>query len=304
MLNHRLQLRFLCLFLAFPIAAFCQKEDHKLTAKLQALVANFQGEAGIYVEHLKTGRFVAINADTVFPTASIVKVPLLVGLFDKIEKGELKYHQPWTYRDSAKYGGSGIMQFFRDSAATEVSVLAALMMSYSDNTTSLMIQSMAGGGARVNELMEQYGLKDTRVNSRTPGRAEIWKKYGWGQTTPREMARLVTMIRKGEIISPAAGDRMYRLMCRGYYDESSLSQLPPNVQAAHKTGSVDATRSEVVLVNAPHGDYVFHIATKNNKDQRWSDDNEAVVLIRNVSATIWNHFEPKSKWKPLYTVYK
>jgi beta-lactamase class A len=118
------------------------------------------------------------------------------------------------------------------------------------------------------------------------------------------MARLVTLIRKGEILSPAACDRMYRLMCRGYYDESSLSQIPPFVQAAHKTGSVDASRSEVVLVNAPHGDYVFHIATKNNKDQRWVDDNEAVVLIRNVSALIWRHFEPKSDWKPLYTVYK
>lgn len=304
MLNYRNCLCIIGLSLALPLAAFSQKEDRKLTAKLLELTRNYQGDVGIYVQHLKSGRYAAINADTVFPTASIVKVPLLVGLFDKIDKGEITYHQPMVYRDSAKYGGSGIMQFFRDSAATEVSVLAALMMSYSDNTTSLWNQALAGGGQRVNELMEQYGLKDTRVNSRTPGRQDIWKIYGWGQTTPREMARLVTMIRKGEIISPAASDRMYRLMCRGYYDESSLSQLPPNVQAAHKTGSVDASRSEVVLVNAPHGDYVFHIATKNNKDQRWADDNEAVVLIRNVSALIWKHFEPKSDWKPLYTVYK
>lgn len=302
--NNRFRLRLLSLALILPFAAFAQKEDRKLTAKLTELANAFHGEVGIYVEHLKTGRFVAINADTVFPTASIVKVPLLVGLFDKIEKGEIKYHQPMVYRDSAKYGGSGIMQFFKDSAATEVSVLAALMMSYSDNTTSLWNQALAGGGQRVNEIMAQYGFQNTRVNSRTPGRQDIWKIYGWGQTTPREMARLVKMIFKGEIISPAASDRMYRLMCRGYYDESSLSQLPPYVQAAHKTGSVDATRSEVVLVNAPHGDYVFHVATKNNKDQRWADDNEAVVLIRNVSAVIWNHFEPKSNWKPLYTVYK
>lgn len=302
--NYRNYFRLLCLALILPVAAFSQKEDRKLTAKLTELASAFHGEVGIYVEHLKTGRFVAINADTVFPTASIVKVPLLVGLFDKIEKGEIKYHQPMVYRDSAKYGGSGIMQFFKDSAATEVSVLAALMMSYSDNTTSLWNQALAGGGQRVNEIMEKYGFKNTRVNSRTPGRQDIWKIYGWGQTTPREMARLVKMIFQGEIISPAASDRMYRLMCRGYYDESSLSQIPPYVQAAHKTGSVDATRSEVVLVNAPHGDYVFHVATKNNKDQRWADDNEAVVLIRNVSAVIWNHFEPKSNWKPLYTVYK
>ncbi len=56
------------------------------------------------------------------------------------------------------------MQFFKDSSETELSVLAALMMAYSDNTTSLWNQSLAGGGAAVNALLEQYGLKDTRVN--------------------------------------------------------------------------------------------------------------------------------------------
>jgi beta-lactamase class A len=67
------------------------------------------------------------------------------------------------------------------------------------------------------------------------------------------------------------------------------------VQAAHKTGSLDESRSEVVLVNAPHGDYVFYIGTKNNKDQRWTDDNEAQVLIRNIATLLWYYFEPSSR---------
>ncbi|WP_343702526.1 serine hydrolase [Chitinophaga sp.] len=286
------------LLLLIPVLAFSQKNkpDRKMQQALQDIVSRFNGTAGIYVQHLKTGAWAAINADTIFPTASIVKVPLLVGLFNKLENGELGYHQSLVYRDSAKYGGSGLMQFFKDSAATEVSVLAALMMSYSDNTTSLWNQRLAGGGVEVNRLMEQYGLKDTRVNSRTPGRENIWKIYGWGQTTPREMATLLIKIRRGEIISQAASERMYRLMCRGYYDETALSQIPPYVQAAHKTGSVNDSRSELVMVNAPHGDYVFYVGTKNNKDQRWEPDNEAIEMIRTISAYLWKHFEPRSKW--------
>jgi beta-lactamase class A len=112
-------------------------------------------------------------------------------------------------------------------------------------------------------------------------------------TTPREMATLLVKIRKGEIISPAASARMYRLMTHGYYDEGALSQIPPYIQAAHKSGSVDGSRSEVVLVNAPHGDYVFYVGTKNIKDQRWTNDNEAAILIRSVSAYLWHYFEPK-----------
>lgn len=286
--------KILLILLLLPSIGFSQA-DRKLEKGLTKLITGFNGDVGVYVMHLKTGRIAAINADTVFPTASIVKVPILVGVFDKIEKGELSYHQPMIYRDSIKYGGSGLMQFFKDSSATDLSVLLALMMSYSDNTSSLWNQSLAGGGVRINELMEQYGLDITRVNSRTPGRSEIWKKYGWGMTTPREMATLLVKIRKGEIISKTASERMYRLMTHGYYDEGALSGVPPYVQAAHKSGAVDASRSEVVLVNAPHGDYVFYIGTRNNKDQRWSDDNEASLLIRAVSAYLWKYFEPKYK---------
>lgn len=288
---------FLTLFL-LPGLAFAQqiKTDHKLEKEISALIKGFNGTVGFYALNLKTGKQAAINADSIFPTASIVKVPILVGLFAKIDAGELKYHQPLVYRDSIKYGGSGIMQFFKDSSATEVSVLANLMMTYSDNTTSLWNQSLAGGGARINELMQQYGLKDTRVNSRTKGREAIWRIYGWGQTTPREMATLLVKIRKGEIISKAASDRMYRIMTKGYYDENALAQIPPYVQATAKSGAVDESRSEVVLVNAPHGDYVFYIGTKNIKDQSWTPDNEAEQLIRKVSALLWKHFEPGSNW--------
>lgn len=288
--------------LLLPVIAFSQtgKPDRKLEKALQEIINGFQGTAGVYVQNLKTGRYAAVNADTIFPTASIVKIPILVGVFDKVEKGELKYHQPLVYRDSAKYGGSGLMQFFKDSAQTELSVLVALMMAYSDNTTSLWNQALAGGGEQINKLLEQYGLQHTRVNSRTPGREEIRKVYGWGMTTPREMSSLVVKIFRGEVVSAGASERMYRLMTKGYYDETGISQLPPYVQVAAKSGSVNESRSEVLLVNAPHGDYVFYVGTKNIKDQRWEDDNEAVVMIRKISALLWHHFEPKSKWKPVF----
>lgn len=274
------------------------RTDKKLQAALEDMLKDFKGKAGVYVYHLKSGKEAAINADSIFPTASIVKVPILLGIFDKIDKGELSYHQPLIYHDSIQYGGSGVMQFFTDSTETEVSMLAALMITYSDNTASLWNQALAGGGERINKILEDYGFEATRVNSRTSGREKIWQKYGWGQTTPREMATILVKIRQGEIISKAASEKMYRLMTNVYYDEYALSQIPPYVQAASKQGMVNASRSELVMVNAPHGDYVFYIATKDNEDQRWESDNESWVLMRNISAFLWNYFEPRSEWVP------
>lgn len=282
-------LYFLAVFLFVSPFTFAQKQS--LQQVLEKETAGFRGDVGIYFLHLKTGEEAAINADTLFPTASIVKVPILVGVMDKIEKGELGYHQKLVYRDSIKYGGSGLMQYFKDSTETELSILMSLMITYSDNTTSLWCQALAGGGERINEIMESLGLQHTRVNSRTPGREEDWKKYGWGQTTPREMAQLLVKIRKGEVVSPTASDRMYRLMGNIYYDEYALSAIPAQVQTASKQGMVNASRSELVMVNAPKGDYVFYFATKNNEDQRWEDDNEAQLLQKRISKVLWEWFE-------------
>jgi beta-lactamase class A len=273
-----------------PYTLFAQKIDIKLERKLRVLTQNFQGDIGIYVKNLKTQKSVLIQADSIFPTASIVKVPILVGVFDKIEKGELNLDQKFTYRSSQQYGGSGLMQFFKDSTETDLSTLVGLMISYSDNVTSIWNQQLAGGGLVINELMDKLGLVNTKVNSRTVGRDDIWKKYGWGQTTPREMATLVEMIYQGKVISSKSSDQMYRYLGNIFYNERSLSQIPPYVKTASKTGSVDEARGEVVLVNAPSGDYVFCVLTNNIKDQSWTKHNEAEELTRKISHLLWNYF--------------
>lgn len=274
------------------------KQDKNLTAKLEQLLDRFHGTAGVYVLNLKHGKEAAVNADTIFPTASIIKVPILVGIFKKINEGALNYHQHLFYRDAMGRGGSGLMQYFKDSTEIDLSKAVTLMISRSDNTAAVWCEKLAGGGAAINAWLADHGYTFTRLNSRTPGREKERKKYGWGQTTPREMAHLLVSIRKGEILTPAACERMYRDMTHIYWDDYALSQIPPYIQTASKQGMVNASRSELVMVNAPHGDYVFYIATKNNEDQRWSADNEAWQLARDVSSLLWDYYEPHSGWKP------
>ncbi|MCF2488309.1 serine hydrolase [Dyadobacter sp. CY347] len=283
---------------AQPAAVGKTAVDHKLVKKLEAAMVGFNGQAGIYVRNLKTNHIAEVNADSIFPTASMVKVPILCGIFDKINRGEIAFTQELVYRDSLKYD-NGIVGSFRDSTKIALPKIIHLMISQSDNTGSLWLQAMAGGGAAINQWLDLNGFANIRVNSRTPGRKEYQAKYGWGQTTPREMAELVAMIRNGKAISPAASERMYRYLGMQFWDGESISQVPPHVKVAAKTGAVNQARSEVMVVHAPHGDYVVCVATKNQKDESWQKSNEGFVLLRTLSAIIWNHFEPKSDWKPL-----
>ena len=288
---------YLSLILFLISSATFAQTDNKLTTQLQDAVKGFNGQVGIYVKNLKTGKTAAINADTLFPTASMIKVSIQCGVMDKIEKGELAYNQKLIYRDSLLYPGEDILGSFKDKDTIELSKVAMLMITMSDNTASTWLQKIVTG-EYINNWLDQHGFKVMRVNSRVKGREAIRAKYGWGVTTPYEMCRLFTMIRNGEALSPAASERMYRNMGRIYWDDKALSQIPPYVHTVSKQGAVDESKSETVLVNAPHGDYVFSIITNHNKDQRWTEDNEAVVLIRKISALLWHYFEPADKYTP------
>lgn len=270
-----------------------QKTDKKLQQKIETLIKGFNGTVGVYVKDLKSGKEVTYNADTIFPTASIVKVPILLGIMDKISKGELQYDQELIYKDSLLYEGEDILGSFKSNEKILLKKVMMLMLTTSDNTASLWLQSLAGKGTRINEILDSLGLKSTRVNSRTPGRENNRTQYGWGQTTPKEMASIFERIYKKEIINDTACDRMMRCLGRNYWDENEgISQIPPTIEVFSKNGCVDATRNEVLLVNAPHHPFIFSIFTKNNTDQRWVHDNEAWSLTRKLAALLWNYYEP------------
>jgi beta-lactamase class A len=278
---------------------FAQKIDSKLQNKLEETIQGFNGDIGIYVKNLRTGKTVSINADTVFPTASIVKVPILLGMMDKIQKGELAYDSTLVYKDSLLYEGEDILGSFKNDEKILLKKVMMLMLTTSDNTASLWLQSLAGKGTRINEILDSLGLVYTRVNSRTPGRENNRTEYGWGQTTPKEMGMIFEKIYRNEIFSAAACDRMMRSLGRNYWDlNEAISQIPPYIEVFSKNGCVNAVRSEVLLVNAPHNPYIFCIFTKNNKDTQWTHDNEAWTMARKISLMLWRYFEPKDKWEP------
>jgi len=288
--------RYFCFILLLgSISVRAQKTDLRLQKRIQQLMAGFNGTVGVYVHDLKKNRIVAVNADTLFPTASVIKIPILIGIMDRIRQKELDYHQDMVYKDTLNYDpGEDVLASFKPDEKILLSKLMLLSITLSDNTASLMLQGMVGG-ARINELMDSLGLQYTRVNSRTPGREQNREEYGWGQTTPREIASLMERIALGKIFSSRLSERMLRILGRQYWDENALSQIPPDIFVASKSGAVDQSRNEVLYVNGPHP-YIFSIFTKNNKDQSWDYNNEAAVLTRKLSALLWKYFNPGSDW--------
>jgi beta-lactamase class A len=277
------------ILLLVPVFCEAQKSNKKLKLNIETLIKGFNGDVGVYVKSLKTGKAIAINADTVYPTASMVKVPILIGIMDKIYKGELHYHQTLTYTDSLFYSDGDITGSLKNNATIELSKLIMLMLTTSDNTASLWLQKLAGTGTRINAILDSAGFENTRVNSRTPGRETNRGQYGWGQTTPKEMVLLFEKIYKGQIINDSSSKKMIRLLGRNYWDEEALGEIPPAIFVASKNGAVNASRSETLLVMAKEP-FVFSIITKNQKDQSWELNNEGWVIARKLAKLLFSFY--------------
>jgi beta-lactamase class A len=285
-----MRLLFIFCLLFFVSNLSAQKTDKKLQRQIESLLQGYNGDIGVYVKDLNRNRVAATGADSTFPTASMVKIPILIGVMDKINRGELSYTQQLEYKDSLLYAGVDILGSFKAGEKIELGKVVMLMLTMSDNTASLWLQSLAGTGTRINQLMDSLGLQQTRVNSRTPGREANRGRYGWGQTTPKELASLMEKIVKGEVVSKERSAQMLRLLSRNFWDDNAISQIPSDVFIASKNGAVNESRSEVLFVNGKKARYIFCICTKNNKDQSWKAENEAWVLTRKLSKLLWEYY--------------
>lgn len=269
-----------------------------LHQQLTDLAHHFHGRVGICVLHLATGDEVGIAENEVFPSASLIKVPILAALLAKVDAGDLDYHETLTYTRDRLYPGEDLLGAFTDGSTVALAKVAMLMITTSDNTAALWCQELAGGGPAINDWLARAGFVATRVNSRTVGREAAKAQFGWGQTTPREMCELLARMHAGTLVGAAASEEMQRCLSRVYWDAEALSQVPPRVHTLSKQGAIDRSRSEVVLVDAPHGAYVFCVITDAQQDTGWSHDNEGFVLLRDVSALLWRHFEPDLPYAP------
>ena len=260
-----------------------------LEQQIEARLGEFSGVVGIFYRSLESSDEIAIRADETFPTASLIKIPILITVMEKIRTGHLKWHSKHQYTKDREYPGEDMLASFRDGAEISLSKIVDLMIRYSDNTASLWCQELGGTGTELNRWLSQHGFEKTRVNSRTPGREEFREEWGWGQTTPREMAQLLTRIWQRQCVRPDLDERMLRILSGSYWREEMLSSFPPEAQVFSKQGAVNQSRSEVVLVAAPDGPFVLCVITKDQQDTGWEHDNDGFVLLRDIAKLCWQH---------------
>ncbi len=269
-------------------ASFTRADTASLHRTLDSLSSAHRGVVGYTVHNLDTGERFDRRGDETFPTASLIKVAVLVTVYDLVEKGTLGLHDPLTVLRIDKVGGSGQLQFLHDNATITVRDAAWLMTTLSDNTaTNLLLDRIII--RRVWDKMEQLGLPHTKVHSKSFLRnssvaMDSSVKYGLGVTTPNEMARLFALLADGKAVSPKADSAMLDILAHNENAEK-LQRYVEGIDVPHKTGETDRVRTECALFPLQSRVAVC-VLTKENTDERYVIDNESHLMMARMGEAI------------------
>ncbi len=280
-----------------------------LNEKLLPIIERHQGDVAVMVKHLESAESFEHHADEVMPTASLIKLAVMVEAYQQAAAGKFALSDVIKLRDDDKVQGSGILTA-HFSAGLQLSIRDAvrLMIAYSDNTaTNLVVDKIEL--ASVGKRMESLGLKETKLHAKVfRGDTSIFpersKKYGLGSTTAREMIKLLELLQRRELVSKSASDEMLDHL-RACQDKTMLARLlPEGIKLAHKTGAVTAVRCDAGIIESEAGPIAMCVLTRNNSDRRWADDDAGSMLCSRLAREVFFYFndqwkEPPTKNEPL-----
>lgn len=230
----------------------------RLEGELRRQVAAFPGVAGVCVQDLTHSHRVAVNADTVFPTASTIKIQILAQLLRRAEAGEVNLGRKVAITGEVKTPGSGILSYLDDVEELTVRDIAVLMILVSDNTaTNLCIDWATFDGT--NALIRECGLSKTMLRRKMLD-TEAIVRGDENVSTPAEMVRFLELLHRAEGMSPYVCGEALTIMRKP--KRSYLAPgLPEGTALAHKTGAMPHVCNDVGIVYLPNRPYAIAVMT-------------------------------------------
>lgn len=219
-----------------------------IEAKLTKLMAQYPSvKPSIFVWDYDSGKYIDIKADESFPTASIIKIPILIDLFKSIEANQLTIYDEMTLTDYYQSEGSGDLQYRPVGSKYTLDQLARVMIEKSDNTATNMIMSAVGSMTDVNSAVRSWGLKHTYVNNWLPDIA------GTNHSTAKDLATMLYNLDNPGFLN--INSREYIIDYMSHVENNRLIQagLDPKALFVHKTGDIGKMLGDAGIVFTPTG---------------------------------------------------
>jgi len=252
-----------------------------LTYRLKNLAAQYpQLKTGIFIWDFNTGKYVDINGDESFATASIIKIPIMYQLFMRAEKGLISLDKKISLENYQLAEGSGYLQYSKPGKMLTYKQLLNLMIQESDNTATNMILSSIGGMNELNREIKRWGLKSTSLSNWLPD------LNGTNISTPKEMGTMLYNIENADILSIKSRAEIINVMSHVRNRFLIQAGLPDNVSFIHKTGDIGTMLGDAGTVELPNGrKYIIVIMV----ERPWNSFTAKQFII-DASKTVYNSY--------------
>ncbi|GAC1464247.1 MAG: serine hydrolase [Isosphaeraceae bacterium] len=262
------------------------------------MIQAHKGKVAVAVKNLATGEEFLHQANNPMPTASLIKFPVMVEVYDQAHEKRLDLRRTIVLNKADKVPGSGILtDHFSEGATFPLMDAVHLMVVFSDNTATNLVLDAIGLKSTA-ETMEKLGYPNTKIHSKVfrrdtsvfPARSE---QFGLGSTTASEMARLFESLHNRKLVSAEASEAMYNHLLQCEDKDKFPRFLPAGTEVAFKTGSLDQVRTAAGLIKCGQGSVAICVLTSDNEDRRWVADNAGNRLCAEIAREVFDRFRTR-----------
>jgi beta-lactamase class A len=251
----------------------------------------------VAVKHLKSSESFFQHADQPMPSASLIKVAVMVEVYHQAQSGKLKLSDQVTFHNADNVPGRGILTpHFSDGTQISVADAVRLMIAFSDNTATNLVLEKIGLEATSRDL-NAPGYPQTKLNSTvfqpaTASDPERCQQFGLGSTTARETVPLFEQLYRGQVVTKEAPAEMLQHLKKCDDKDKFPRLLPEGTMVAHKVGTGQrlAVRTDGGILFTPSGPIALSVLTAKNEDTSLSPENAGNQLCATVAREVFNHF--------------
>ncbi len=278
------------LIVVLLVLAGCASYD----SPVDRVIASQRGKTiAVAYYDLRTGATLLRNEREVFHAASTMKVPVMLGIYEAVTRGELSLDQPVRVKNefvSILDGSTYALEAGEDSDAELYDLVGQelplrelvrrMEVRSSNLATNIVIELI--GAPRVMRLMKEIGANDIQVLRGV----EDDKAYRAGMnntTTAYDLMLVFRTLAENRAISPQASEEMIEILAAQEHNDGIPAGLPPGTKVAHKTGSITKIAHDAGLVFRPDGSqFVLVVLTRG-----FEKHSDAEAVIAEISRILW-----------------
>lgn len=248
----------------------------------------FPGELGIFAQRLRDAEpFVSHDAHRALPSASVIKLVILVGIARAIDAGTLRWGDKLSIAGREIVGASQSFGSACPGQRASVRRLVDAMVTQSDNTAANVLADYLSFSG-VNGVAASLGLSQTHLRRHFMDFAARARGID-NMTSAGDMGALLLGIARGargaetRVASPDLCRAMVGVMLRQEDRATIPAGIERRVPIANKTGVLPGTRNDVGIVD-PYGKDAYVVALISHFKQRKTL--EAYATLRSIARQI------------------